>query len=97
MQILRSARLAVLFAALLGLAGPALADAPAVGSAAPAFKLQDQAGKISDKLLGDYKKNNGAVDFYYRRGSDGHPYLFFVTADDLADRMVGRLVCDRLR
>jgi hypothetical protein len=39
--------------------------------------LQDQAGKISDKLLGDYKKNNGDLDFYYRRGADGVPYLFF--------------------
>ncbi len=47
--------------------------------------LQQQAGKISEILLGDYKKNNGAVDFYYRRGADGLPYLFFVTPEDLPD------------
>lgn len=47
--------------------------------------LQDQAGKISDKLLGDYKKNNGDLDFYYRRGADGFPYLFFSTPADLKD------------
>ncbi len=47
--------------------------------------LQMQAGKISEILLGDYKKNNGAVDFYYRRGADGLPYLFFSTPEDLAD------------
>jgi hypothetical protein len=47
--------------------------------------LQAQSGKISDKLLGDYKKNNGAVDFYYRRGADGLPYLFFSTPEDLQD------------
>lgn len=47
--------------------------------------LQDQAGAISDKLLGDYKKNNGDVDLYYRRGADGLPYLFFSTPADLKD------------
>lgn len=47
--------------------------------------LQDQAGTISDKLLGDYKKNNGDLDFYYRRGADGIPYLFFSTPADLKD------------
>jgi hypothetical protein len=47
--------------------------------------LQMQAGKISELLLGDYKKNNGALDFYYRRGADGIPYLFFVTPADLPD------------
>jgi hypothetical protein len=47
--------------------------------------LQDQAAKISDKLLGDYKKNNGDLDFYYRRGADGLPYLFFSTPEDLKD------------
>lgn len=45
--------------------------------------LQEQAPQIAKLLLGDYWKNNGAVDFYYRRGSDGLPYLFFVTPDDL--------------
>ncbi len=45
--------------------------------------LQDQAPAIAQLLLGDYWKNNGAVDFYYRRGSDGLPYLFYVTGADL--------------
>jgi hypothetical protein len=45
MHTIRSTRLALLFAALLGFAGLAFADAPAVGAMAPAFKLQDQAGK----------------------------------------------------
>lgn len=67
-----------LFGIPIGLTGPQIEE-----SVRP--YLQAQAGKISDKLLGDYKKNNGAVDFYYRRGTDGLPYLFFVTADDLAD------------
>lgn len=67
-----------LFGIPIGLTGPQIAE-----SVRP--YLQAQAGKISDKLLGDYKKNNGAVDFYYRRGTDGLPYLFFVTAADLAD------------
>jgi hypothetical protein len=45
--------------------------------------LQDQASAIADYLLGDFKKNNGDVDFYYRRASDGVPYLFFIHPDDL--------------
>ncbi len=67
-----------LFGIPIGLSGPQIEE-----SVRP--YLQAQAGKISDKLLGDYKKNNGALDFYYRRGSDDLPYLFFVTADDLPD------------
>ncbi|MBA3550490.1 MAG: hypothetical protein H0T76_28780 [Nannocystis sp.] len=67
-----------LFGIPIGLTGPQIEE-----SVRP--YLQAQAGTISNKLLGDYKKNNGAVDFYYRRGSDGLPYLFFVTADDLAE------------
>lgn len=67
-----------LFGIPIGLSGPQIEE-----SVRP--YLQAQAGKISDKLLGDYKKNNGALDFYYRRGTDGLPYLFFVTADDLPD------------
>ena len=65
-----------LFGIPIGLTGPQIEE-----SVRP--YLQAQAGTISDKLLGDYKKNNGAVDFYYRRGSDGLPYLFFVTPADL--------------
>ncbi|MEM7676894.1 MAG: hypothetical protein AAF449_12895, partial [Myxococcota bacterium] len=44
--------------------------------------LQAQASVLSDRLLGDYARNNGAVDFYYRRGDDGVPYVFFVNEDD---------------
>ena len=67
-----------LFDIPIGITGPQVAE-----SVRP--YLQDQAGKISELLLGDYKKNNGAVDFYYRRGADGVPYIFFVTAEDLPD------------
>ncbi len=67
-----------LFDVPIGLDGPQIAE-----SVRP--YLQGQASKISDLLLGDYKNNNGAVDFYYRRGADGLPYLFFVTPDDLPD------------
>lgn len=45
-------------------------------------RLQEQRHKLSDQLLGDYAKNNGAVDFYYRRGVDNAPYLFFVAPSD---------------
>ena len=44
--------------------------------------LQDQASFLSSRLLGDYAKNNGLLDFFYRRGSDGVPYLFFAAAGD---------------
>jgi hypothetical protein len=45
-------------------------------------ELQRQRHKLSDRLLGDYQRNNGAVDFYYRRGADNAPYLFFAAASD---------------
>ncbi|MEY4514981.1 MAG: hypothetical protein RLZZ450_7103, partial [Pseudomonadota bacterium] len=45
-------------------------------------RLQEQRHKLSDQLLGDYAKNNGAVDFYYRRGADNTPYLYFVAPSD---------------
>jgi hypothetical protein len=45
-------------------------------------ELQKQRAKLSDKLLGDYQKNNGAVDFYYRQGADSAAYLFFAAASD---------------
>jgi Bacterial Ig domain len=45
-------------------------------------RLQEQRSKLSQRLLGDYKKNNGAVDFYYRRGADSAPYVFFVAPED---------------
>jgi hypothetical protein len=44
--------------------------------------LQGQRSLLSDRLLGDYSRNNGAVDFYYRRGADGAGYLFFVAPTD---------------
>jgi hypothetical protein len=47
--------------------------------------LQEQASELSDFLLGDYKKNNDHVDFYYRRAEGGIPYLFFVADVDLQD------------
>jgi hypothetical protein len=45
-------------------------------------ELQRQRHVLSDKLLGDYEENNGAVDFTYRRGADGAPYLYFTAASD---------------
>jgi hypothetical protein len=60
----------------IGVTGPQIAE-----SVRP--YLQDQSAKIAQLLLGDYWKNNGPVDFYYRRGSDGLPYLFYVAQDDL--------------
>jgi hypothetical protein len=47
--------------------------------------LQEQASELSDFLLGDYKKNNDHVDFFYRRADDGEPYLFFVAEGDLKE------------
>jgi hypothetical protein len=47
--------------------------------------LQEQRSELSDILLGDFKKNNGDLDFYYRRASNGAPYLFFVAAEDQRD------------
>ena len=44
--------------------------------------LQDQAPAISDLLLGDFRSNNGQLDFFYRLGANNEPYLFFVTEDD---------------
>lgn len=44
--------------------------------------LQEQASDISDFLLGDYREDNDAVDFYYRRAEDGQAYVYFTAADD---------------
>ncbi len=60
----------------IGVSGSSIAEA-----ARP--YLQEQASKLSDLILGDYWKNNDAVDFYYRRGANNTPYLFFVNASDL--------------
>ncbi len=47
--------------------------------------LQAQSGRVSDFLLGDFRKNNGRVDVYWQRTEDGRPTLFFIAPDDLAD------------
>ena len=47
--------------------------------------LQEQSSELSDFLLGDYKKNNDHVDFYWRRADDGEPYLFFIAQSDLIE------------
>ena len=44
--------------------------------------LQQQASTISARLLGDWSRNNGALDFYYRRGADGAGYLFYIAPQD---------------
>ena len=44
--------------------------------------LQAQSSTLSERLLGDFARNNGRVDFFYQRGDDGRPYVFFVSPDD---------------
>jgi peroxiredoxin Q/BCP len=63
--------LALAFGTLLAGSSPALADsvAPAVGKAAPAFKLQDQAGKWHS--LADYKGKWVALYFYPKDDTPG--------------------------
>jgi hypothetical protein len=43
--------------------------------------LEAQKSVLAQRLLGDYRRNNGAVDFYLR-GTAGDLYLFFVHATD---------------
>ena len=64
-----SARLAILFSAMLAFAFPAFADAPAVGSAAPAFKLQDQNGQWHS--LADYRGKWVVIYFYPKDDTPG--------------------------
>ncbi len=45
--------------------------------------MQAQAPELADFLLGDFRQNNGRVDFYYRRGTDGTPALYYVAREDL--------------
>jgi hypothetical protein len=47
--------------------------------------LEEQGSVLSDLLLGDYEKNNDAVDFYYCRAAGGTPLLFFVDEADMKD------------
>ena len=63
--------LTLTFAALVAGSRPALADgvAPAVGKPAPAFKLQDQAGKWHS--LADYKGKWVALYFYPKDDTPG--------------------------
>ncbi len=61
----------------IGISGPEMADAVRP-------YLQDQASTIAELLLGNYKENNGKVDFYYRTETDGNGWLFFVHPDDQA-------------
>lgn len=44
--------------------------------------LQSQASTLSSRLLGDYSRNNGQLDLFYRRGADGMPYVFFAAMGD---------------
>jgi thioredoxin-dependent peroxiredoxin len=62
-------RLSLLFTALLALAIPAFAAAPAVGSVAPLFKLQDQDGKWHS--LSDYKGKWVVLYFYPKDDTPG--------------------------
>lgn len=47
--------------------------------------LAEQGGILSSFLLGDFRKNSGPVDLFYRRTEDGQPTLFWVAPDDLSD------------
>lgn len=59
----------VALAALAAFAMPALADAPAVGAAAPAFRLQDQDGKWH--TLADYRGKWVVLYFYPKDDTPG--------------------------
>ena len=69
MRTLAPSRIALLFAALAALALPAWAAAPALGSAAPAFKLQDQNGKYHS--LSDYRGKWVVIYFYPKDDTPG--------------------------
>jgi peroxiredoxin Q/BCP len=69
MRTLAPSRITLLFAALAALALPALAGTPAVGSAAPAFKLQDQDGKFHS--LSDYRGKWVVIYFYPKDDTPG--------------------------
>jgi peroxiredoxin Q/BCP len=69
MRTFASTRLAFVFTALLTLAFPALASGPAVGSPAPAFKLEDQNGKWHS--LSDYRGKWVVIYFYPKDDTPG--------------------------
>lgn len=52
--------------------------------------LQEQSSLMSDFLLGDFRKNNGNVDLYWRRTEDGRPTLFYIGRDDLPEGEIYR-------
>lgn len=45
--------------------------------------LREQSAEISDFLIGDPRPDNVGIDFYYRLGEDGRPYVFFTAPGDL--------------
>lgn len=45
--------------------------------------MQAQAPALAEFLLGDFRQHNARVDFFYRRGGDEQPALFYVAAEDL--------------
>lgn len=47
--------------------------------------LQQQSAEISEYLLGNVHDDNVGIDFYYRRGEDGVPYVFFAAPSDLPE------------
>lgn len=44
--------------------------------------LQTQSDKIADVILGNYWKKNPQLDFFYQRGDDDKPYLYFIAEGD---------------
>jgi hypothetical protein len=44
--------------------------------------LQTQRSKLSDMLLGDYTRNNAALDAYLARGADGLRYFYYAARTD---------------
>ncbi|MCA9558308.1 MAG: hypothetical protein KC583_07045 [Myxococcales bacterium] len=47
--------------------------------------LQRQDDVLADFLLGDFRANNGDVDFYWARDEEGKPTLWFVGREDRAN------------
>ena len=69
MNHLAPSRWIAALAAMIAFATPALADAPAVGASAPAFKLQDQDGKWH--TLADYRGKWVVLYFYPKDDTPG--------------------------
>ncbi|MCA9694867.1 MAG: hypothetical protein KC636_35135, partial [Myxococcales bacterium] len=45
--------------------------------------LKAQEEKLATVLVGEFWRNNDPLDFYYWRGEDGRPYLYFANEEDL--------------